>query len=58
MNKDLENMVYALVAGENDKAKEHLSIYFNATSSGILQHQYQTPVEIPATEVVPVADDK
>lgn len=33
MNKTLSNMVTALVDGENDKAKELLSQYFNTVAS-------------------------
>lgn len=36
MNTELQQMVNALVNGEQDKAKEHLSAYFNQAAAKIV----------------------
>lgn len=49
INKNLENMVNALLSSDNDKAKEHLSDYLNATAAKLLKSE-DSPTDDPATK--------
>lgn len=45
MNQHLNKMVNALVNGENDKAKEYLSRYFNEVGSKLINGQPSQPTQ-------------
>ena len=45
MNQNLNQMVNALVSGENDKAKEYLSQYFNEVGSKLINGQSPQPTQ-------------
>lgn len=56
INQDLNQMVTALVDGDNDKAKEHLSQYFNSVASKSI-NEPATPAQQPPSPVNEAAYD-